>query len=208
MVESLSESNEGIMNKQGINGGFTLIELMVTLAIVAIVATLAVPSFRVFVQNNRLTAQNNALITALNIARSEAGKRRQTITVCASSNGTGCNTSQWELGWLVFSDLDSDATPDVDTRACLATEDCIIQTSGLLQGGNTLRTSGFANTGFIQYNTRGTLNSTGTYTLCDDRGAVEARAANINLTGRASQGVDGNGNSIVENLAGADVSCP
>jgi len=48
------------------------------------------------------------------------------------------------LGWLVFVDLNSNAAPNLGTGACLATEDCIIQVSGVLQGGNTLRSSGFA----------------------------------------------------------------
>lgn len=214
MLESVTESKEGVMRKQGINNGFTLIELMVTLAIVAIVATLAVPDFRIFVQNNRLTAQNNALITAINTARSEAVKRRQTVTLCASTNGADCNTNNWELGWLVFVDLNANAAPDKVDDACTKdaagepVEDCILNTSGLLEGGNTLRSSSFANNDYIQYNSRGTLDSTGTFTLCDARGATEARAANINLSGRASQAVDDDNNSIVDDLNGADVSCP
>jgi len=178
------------------NRGFTLIELIVTMAIVAIVATMAVPSYLTFIQNNRLAAQSNALITSLNIARSESVKRLAStvanpnprVTVCASSNGTACsNANQWELGWIVFVDLNADGVVNPGTGACLATEDCILQVAGLLQGGNTLRSSGFANLFNVQYNTRGALNSAGTFTLCDKRGVTNARAINLNLTGRASQ---------------------
>lgn len=178
------------MSKQGINSGFTLIELLVTMAIVAIVATIAVPSYQTFIRNNRLAAQSNALVTSLNIARSESVKRLGTgeaVTVCASSDGATCSgVNQWELGWIVFTDLNTDSTPDVGTGKCAAGEDCLLQVSGVLQGGNTLR-SGFANPANVQFNSRGALGSTGTFTLCDDRGVTNARAITLNLTGRASQ---------------------
>ena len=57
------------------NNGFTLIELMVTVAVLAIVLSLGVPSYRALIINNRLTAQANALVASINLARSEAIKR-------------------------------------------------------------------------------------------------------------------------------------
>ncbi|MBI3343663.1 MAG: GspH/FimT family pseudopilin [Gammaproteobacteria bacterium] len=80
--------------------GFTLIELLITLTVVAILATVAVPSFMTFIQNNRVTSQTNDLVTALNIARSEAIKRNGAVTVC-SRTGTVCGGG-WADGWLVM----------------------------------------------------------------------------------------------------------
>lgn len=74
--------------------GFTIVELMVTLAVLAIVLTLAVPSFNTLIQNNRMTTRANDVVTALNLARSEAIKRGANATVTA----TGGN---WNNGWTV-----------------------------------------------------------------------------------------------------------
>lgn len=83
-----------------ITRGFTLIELMVTLAVAAILLGIAIPSYQNFTVNSRMASQANDLITALNLARSEAVKRGANVTICASSNGTGCAGS-WEQGWIV-----------------------------------------------------------------------------------------------------------
>lgn len=79
--------------------GFTLIELVITVSIAAIVLAAAIPSFREIIQNNRITAQANELVTAFNLARSEAIKRGVRARACASTNGTGCAMGGgWQQG--------------------------------------------------------------------------------------------------------------
>lgn len=93
--------------------GFTLIELMVTIAIAAILMALAAPSFSATIASNRLSAQTNDLITALNAARSEAIRRGRRVTVCKSADGTSCaSAGDWSKGWIAFEDKDSDAVVD------------------------------------------------------------------------------------------------
>lgn len=75
--------------------GFTLIELMVTIAILAITLGLAVPSFQEFVARNRLAAATNELVSALALARSEAVKRAARVTIASAD---------WTGGWQVFVD--------------------------------------------------------------------------------------------------------
>ncbi|MEW6414064.1 MAG: GspH/FimT family pseudopilin [Pseudomonadota bacterium] len=80
--------------------GFTLVELMVVLAVLGIVLGIAIPNFQRVVVSNRMAAQANDVIAALSLARSEAVKRAAQVTVCASSDRATC-TGGWAQGWIV-----------------------------------------------------------------------------------------------------------
>jgi type IV fimbrial biogenesis protein FimT len=75
--------------------GFTLLELMVTVAVLAILVTVGVPSFRTLIQNNRVTTQTNELVTALNVGRTEAVKRGRNVqvVVATATNGWSATVS-------------------------------------------------------------------------------------------------------------------
>lgn len=104
--------------------GFTLIELMITLTISAIILTVAVPSFTTTIQNNRVTTQLNDFVSTLNLARTEAIKRGMRITVCKSPDAVNCNTSTtgWEQGWIVFVDSNADNTRDTGETILFVSE--------------------------------------------------------------------------------------
>lgn len=83
--------------------GFTLVELMITLAVVAIVVTVAVPAWSDFVSRNRLATANNTLVTALNVARSEAARENGNVSICPSTDQSSCTgTDDWTVGWVVY----------------------------------------------------------------------------------------------------------
>ena len=84
--------------------GVTLIELMVTLAVVTILALVAVPNLRNFLENGRLITQTNDFISDVQMARSEAIKRAGIVIICPSTNGASCTTG-WNNGRLVFVDV-------------------------------------------------------------------------------------------------------
>ena len=93
--------------------GFTLIELMVTVAIVAILATVAAPSFNEAILSNKLASYANSFLASTQLARSEAIKRNATVRLCRSDDGTSCATSgTWQQGWIVFNDVNNNGAVD------------------------------------------------------------------------------------------------
>jgi len=112
--------------------GFTLIELMVTLAVAVILITVAVPGFRTMIQNNRATTQANELLTAFMLARSEAVKRGVAVSVCSSTDQATCAASaNWATGWIVFTD-------DAGVSGTLDSTDQLIRVWEALDGTPTL----------------------------------------------------------------------
>ncbi len=101
-----------VVHRRGRQFGVTLIELMVALAVVAILAAVGIPSLRQFHDRAAINAQYETLNSALRRARSEAMARGELVTVCAldgNSLATGtpdCLASgkAWHDGWLVFID--------------------------------------------------------------------------------------------------------
>jgi len=190
--------------------GFTLIELMVTLAIMVIVITVGIPSFNTVIRDNRLVSQYNDLVTALSLARSEAIKNTTTVTLCDSANNATClNLNQWELGWIVFTDVNGNGAVDAGIDTILRVGAPI--GGPFANGNNTLRELGFASTGnSVQYLPTGLMggNTSGTFRVCDPRGAISARAVNINAVGRISRATDTDANNIVNGFNGADIVCP
>lgn len=91
--------------------GFTLIELMVTVALVAILATLAMPSYSEFLRNWRRDSASRALTADIQMARTQSIKKSRQVVMCPSANGTACaGNSNWQTGWLVFVDVNADQT--------------------------------------------------------------------------------------------------
>ncbi|MCC6756382.1 MAG: GspH/FimT family pseudopilin [Arenimonas sp.] len=100
--------------------GFTLIELMVTVAVMGIILAWGIPSFRNLLQNTRATSQANEFITSVNQARTEALKRQSTVSVIAAAGGTA--TNEFGNGWSVVVDADGDGVVDAgDVRVATST---------------------------------------------------------------------------------------
>jgi type IV fimbrial biogenesis protein FimT len=82
--------------------GFTMVEILIAVAVVAILLTIGIPSFRYVTNSNRIAAEINGLLGDMQYARAEAVKDGQPVTVCVSSNGATCaNVNTWQSGWIV-----------------------------------------------------------------------------------------------------------
>lgn len=171
------------MNRQH---GFTLVELMTTLMIVAILTTVAVPGFNTTIKNNRQVAHANLLVSSVGLARSEAVKHGRTATVCVSTDQasvppTCTGETNWELGWMVWVDVDGDTLLDAGE------ERRFVQP---LSPGTTL-TSAVSLLNFTAQGAAADAATAGaTLDLCDNRVEETGRRISFSATGRASTDSD------------------
>ncbi len=169
--------------------GFTLVELIVTLVVAAILLTLAAPNLSSFLQRDRLGAQANELLSDLAYARSEAIKRGTVVIVCKTTDPMsatpGCNTTvadPWTSGRVIWFDDNNNSTIEADE---------VLRVRQALDGnGNALYGDGNpGGTGnevrFTQLGMADPPGGNTQFVLCDKRGPGEALAVAIGLTGRA-----------------------
>lgn len=155
--------------------GITLIELLLALAIGAVLVGLAAPGFGEAQRNARRTAAVNGFLQAVYFARSEAIKRAAVASLCKSTNGARCENeaTDWSGGWIVFVNRDRDQPPEVDPGE-------LVLRAHAPEPGLTIR----SNRQFYSFRPFGQLGVTGTTVFCDDRGSRAARAVIISQTGR------------------------
>ena len=191
--------------------GFTLIELMITLVVFAILLGLVVPAMTNFVRDQRLAGQANDFLGDLNYARTEAIRRGTTVTLCKTANPNAappaCNTTvaaPWTTGRIVFADADGDATVDAG--------DTILRVTQALEGsGNGIYVddSNATMANRVTFRPTGLTTFAGTTDLqlflCDKRGPAQGRTLIVTPTGRARVGDRGK-KADGSSLATADCS--
>jgi type IV fimbrial biogenesis protein FimT len=208
------------------SSGFTLVELIITLTIVGILATIAAPGMNNIIKDHRLTTQANDLLADLTLARSEAVRRGTWVTVCKTSDPSAaspvCNTTasaQWTAGRIIFVDSGSGTTAN-DGNGVLNTNETVLRLREVLEGGNKLHgdnaytgtTTGTASnitflaTGMTKLEPKVVAYPPGEFenqmVLCDSRGPSQARRIDIHISGRARVA------KTNLNLNGSTLSCP
>ena len=166
--------------------GVTLIELIVTITVLGIIATFALPAFTTFIKNARLTSVVVDFQGALNLARSEAVMRRQNVSVCMSTDGSSCNGASWKDGVLVFTDI-AGANPtgsyvngtDEALKFFPFTNAAMV-VSPVAEGGM----NGFSSS-YVSFKPSGMVAASGGLMLCDDRNGSFGHEVILSIVGRA-----------------------
>lgn len=143
------------MNRQ--QTGFTLIELMLTLTVMAILLTVGVPSIRTIILNDRLTATTNNFIGSLSLARSEAVQQGVIAGICSSNDQANCTASTWDSGWIIWVDTDNDSALDSPGE--------IVRVAEPLKGTVAVTAASTA----LLFDATGFSTTPGTLTICDNR---------------------------------------
>jgi type IV fimbrial biogenesis protein FimT len=164
------------MNKQ--SQGFTLVELMVVIGIIAIALAIAVPSYNQFVLNNRMTIQANEFIEMISLTQNYARTRKARATLCKSSDNATCTTAgSWEQGHIVF--LDGGTAGSVDGT------DTLMIAKQALTGKSTLVSTTIPN--FISFSPVGQASLGGSFKVCSRSTQIRGRTISVAAgTGRIS----------------------
>lgn len=165
------------------NQGFTLVEMIIAVAIAAIVLGMGVPGFQQLIRANRTVTEVNRLVTALSLARSEAVKRNATVGLSRPCGSTCSPAVNWENGWEIFSDNNQNATKDLGEQ--------VLQVYEGMPQGYTLSPGATFTNGIAFQPTGQMLGSGGAATDCfrvydDTQVAAESRRIQVNLVGRAN----------------------
>lgn len=168
--------------KNGSGNGFTALELMVTMAIVAILLSAGVPAFRDYTWNQRMKTAMDTLQSDLKLARGRAISHNMQTVICPASGAGDCSgRSSWQDGWIVFADLNSDRHKQPGEpliRHADATEHIAISSS--------------ASRSYLRFYPNGSApGSNATILFCDGRGAAHAGTISVSNSGRIRSRADG-----------------
>jgi len=188
----MKTSSKQLSHKQ--QSGFTLIEMIVTVTIAAILASIAIPSFTKMIERNRISTGTNEFLSALILARSEAVKRSRNVIVCSSSDLSTCSgATEFSAGWIIYPDCDNDQVLDT-AKTCdmngdgdvadavdMSETDAIIKVHGELSGLSIVATT--ANTDKVRYLPSGRANTQLRFQIGKDA-STPSKQIDMGLTGR------------------------
>lgn len=148
--------------------GFTLVELLITIAIMSILLMAAIPNFTEAMLSSKLNGYATSLVSSARLARSEAVKRNATVRLCVSTDGSTCATGLWSQGWIVLS-----GTTVIERQPAAAAGYRMSETSG---------------TSNLTFDATGVGASTAEVTVCykTSKTGSQERVVRINAVGKAA----------------------
>jgi len=176
--------------RRHVASGFTVIELVVTMTVAAILVAVGVPAMSSFIQNGRSSNEAASMVLMLTFARNEALKRDVAtgVTVCPSADGQTCDPAgNWAERWIV-PDPVTPANPPLQVGLALSSSNTIGEATGQTK---------------VVFLPSGAASVPVAFHVCDSRGAAYAREFEVSLSGRILASP-----TVGKTVAGAAVTCP
>jgi type IV fimbrial biogenesis protein FimT len=154
--------------------GFSLLELLMTIAVAALILMLGLPSFAALKARNAQRVELDALFHAVHLARKASIMRKQVVSLCPSRDGVSCSEDRdWSGGFLLFENSDRDEPPQLDADEILLHRHVASRSVKITANrrGFTLRAT------FLRA-------TNGTLVVCDRAGRIAPRALVVSYTGR------------------------
>ena len=163
--------------------GFSLLEMLVALAVLGVLLTVAAPSFRSMWSSVRMSAVTNDFLAALHLTRSSAIRLNRSVVMCVSGDAQSCDqNADWHAGWMVFVDLNNNGRRDGEDEQVLLTQSGV--DSGIAITGNSAvnRFISWRSDGRMRRGTGRGVPQMGTVTFCPEYG--QGRQIVVNIGGR------------------------
>lgn len=165
--------------------GFTLLELMIAVAVAAILVTVAAPGMSDLIRRQQASSGINELVYSMRLARSEAVTRKRSVGVCVGDGDQCLDSNDWHRGWLVFVDIDDDGDCGSIVDGSCSDGGRVLHRGGVAGGFEISATGPVSSNGLVSFDHRGFApNHLSTFTLCDARGTAEPRAFTLQMSGR------------------------
>ncbi len=157
--------------------GFTLTELMITLSMVTILTTMALPAFSSMLEENRIVSKVYELVAQLNYAKNVAVTSNKQVVLCKSSDGAYCDGgASWAEGWIIFADTSRNREREDDEP--------LVRVKQVSDKSN-LDFRAFGSDDYVAFQPTGMLKmGNGTFTFCPKNNEIPPRAVIISKTGR------------------------
>ena len=179
------------------NNGFTLIELMIVIAIASVLLTIGVPAMTSMIRGNELKSSRSTVLNTLAYSRGESAARREQVIVCSSIDGLTCSgATDWSNGWIIFRDLNTDNALTI--ADCDPASECLLRVQDALPDQVAFNSPGT----FLGYTDIGTrvVDGLSSFRLCaGDAEAADdsSRSFTFNIT-----------DAGLNRISGGTVSCP
>ncbi len=174
----ICHNTPSICNKRSF--GFTLVELIITLAVAAILTTIALPSFRNIMANQRQSGFINEFSGILGYTRSEAIKRSAQVGICSSSNQSTCSGSAtWTDGWIVWINTD-------ESNTIKDASETLLRVGQKIKGVNLAVSSSISSLIYARSGMLEPVGNTARFKFCDNRGTAYGASVDVDSVGRPS----------------------